>query len=299
VTPTMPTPGGGPAGSPALERGTRDRPTAQALTAGRKVVRVVVSRWLVFVLCLVVWQLVTMRVRSPFFPTPLTILSTARDLWLSGPASHLFLSSEAIGNIGPSLARMLGGWLIAVLLGVACGLALGRSETALDYTGPVLNFLRSIPPPTLVPVFLVLLDIGTPMQLTTIVIGVIWPVLLNTVDGARSVDQVKVDMVQAFHISRVRWVAQVIIPAALPKIFAGLRISLSIALIMMVISELVASTNGIGYELHFFQESFDLPQMWACILLLGVLGYVANRILLVVERRALAWHHGARQQTAG
>ncbi|HWC80820.1 MAG TPA: ABC transporter permease [Pseudonocardiaceae bacterium] len=278
---------------------TGEAPAAGAASLGRRVLRSVLSRWLVFVLLVLVWQLLTARIQSPFFPTPLTIVGAAGKMWFSGPAGHLFVSDAFVANVLPSIARMLGGWLLAVIVGVAIGIGLGRSQVALDYASPVLNFLRSIPPPTLVPVFLVLLDIGTMMQLTVIVIGVIWPVLLNTIDGARSVDQVKVEMVRAFHISRPQWIFGVIIPAALPKIFAGLRVSLSMALIMMVLSELFGSTNGIGFELQFSQESFDLPGMWACILLLGVLGYLANRALLAIEKRALGWHNGARQNAAG
>ena len=89
------------------------------------------------------------------------------------------------------------------------------------------------------------------------------------------------------------------LPAASPQIFAGMRTSLSLALILMVISEMVASTNGIGFFVLQSQRSFAIPEMWAGILLLGLLGYALNLIFMLVERRVLAWHRGARASALG
>lgn len=91
----------------------------------------------------------------------------------------------------------------------------------------------------------------------------------------------------------------VVLPAASPKIFAGLRLSLSLAVILMIISEISGSTNGIGYQLLNDQREFDLPPMWAHVMLLGVLGYVLNGLLLAVQRRALAWQQPRTSVTAG
>ncbi len=107
------------------------------------------------------------------------------------------------------------------------------------------------------------------------------------------------DTVRSFRIPRSHWVFGVVLPAATPKIFAGLRVSLSLALVLMVVSELVGSTNGIGYRLVFDQRQFDFPAMWAGIVLLGILGYVLNTLLLVVERRALSWQPSQAHQVVG
>ncbi|SHE78939.1 ABC transporter permease [Streptoalloteichus hindustanus] len=252
------------------------------------------QRWGVFAALVVAWELATRAAASPFFPTPKTILGTIRDRWLSGPASQLLLSDEVFDDVLPSILRTLGGWALASVVGVALGVALGRSRVAMDYVGPLLAFARAIPPPTLVPVFLVLFKIGTPMQLATIIFGTLWPVVLNSVDGARAVDSVKVETARAFRLPRHQWLLGVVLPSALPKIFAGLRVSLSLALILMVISELVGATNGIGYQLLYAQRQFELPAMWAGIVLLGVLGYLFNTLLLAGERRALAWQPAGR-----
>jgi ABC-type nitrate/sulfonate/bicarbonate transport system permease component len=247
------------------------------------------QRWTVFAGLVVIWQLLGWLADDPFFPPPSKILSAAWEWWVLEPANFT-------EHIVPSVARLLSGWLIASLIGVSLGLLLGRSDRAMEYAGPLLVFLRSIPPPALVPVFLLLFKAGTSMQLATIVFGVVWPVLLNSVDGARSVDVTKVDTSAVFQIPRWQWVLGVVLPAASPKIFAGLRVSLSLSLVLMVISELVGTDNGIGSQLMQAQREFDYTRMWAGIVLLGVLGYGLNTALLAVERRALAWQPRSRDE---
>ncbi len=241
------------------------------------------SSWLRVVVLLgavVVWQLVTLAVGNPYFPPPWRIAEAAVRLW---PSDHF------VADVLPSLFRVLGGWAVASVLGVVFGVALGRSRTAADYFEYVFTFLRTLPPPLLVPVFMLIFGISTEMEVATIVFGTVWPVLLNAVDGARSMDPVMADTARVFRFSRLRWIFGVVLPAAGPKIFAGLRVSLSIALILMVISEVVGSTSGIGYQLGTAQGASDLPGMWSWIVLISLLGYVLNRGLLAVEHRTLAW----------
>ncbi|OLR89855.1 ABC transporter permease [Actinokineospora bangkokensis] len=247
------------------------------------------QRWVVFVVAVLLWELATRAADDVFFPPPSTIAEAAGGLWFSP------LFGE---HVVPGVGRMLLGFLLSGVLGVALGIALGRSPLAMALLGPVFTFMRSIPPPLLVPFFAATIGV-TSMQLPTIVFGAVWPVLLNTVDGARSVDATKVDTARAFRLSRAQWLLGVVLPAALPKVFAGLRLSLSIALILMVVSELVGSEDGIGNQLLTAQRDYDLPTMWAWIVLLGVLGYLFNTLLLLAERRALAWQprHSLEAQT--
>ncbi|GAA1559085.1 ABC transporter permease [Actinomadura kijaniata] len=252
-------------------------------------------RFLSLPLAFALWELATRQAGNAFFPPPTRILSRMRTDWFSGPASHLFLTEQATGNILPSLARLLTGWTLACVLGIALGLAAGRSERLSDHLAPLVHFFRAIPPPALVPVFIVLFEIGTRMQLATIVFGVVWPVLLNSLDGARHVDPLQLETARAFRLTRTTRVTRIILPAAAPKIFAGLRLSLSTALILMVISELVGSVNGIGYLQMLAQSTTDIPGVWTGIVLLGALGLALNTAFLTVERRALAWHRGAQR----
>ncbi|MEV0169268.1 ABC transporter permease [Nonomuraea fuscirosea] len=241
-------------------------------------------------LVLVLWELAARGLADTDFPPPTTIIARMHALWFSGPAGRLFLTDDAVGNLLPSLGRMFGGWILAALIGVLLGTALGRSRTATDYVDPLMEFGRSIPPPLLLPVFVLLFQVELTTQLATIVFGVIWPVLLNSVDGARSVDRGYTETATVFGLTRAQRLRLVVLPAAAPKIFAGLRLSLSLALILMVITELVGGTNGIGYQLLQAQRSFDGAGVWAAIALLGALGYLVNSLFVLAERHVLVWH---------
>jgi ABC-type nitrate/sulfonate/bicarbonate transport system permease component len=138
-------------------------------------------------------------------------------------------------------------------------------------------------------------QLGATMQIVIIAFGVVWPVLLNSADGVRTVDSLQLETAKVFGLSRYRRMVNVVLPAASPKIFAGLRVSLAFALILMVLSELVGSTAGIGSQLIGAQRDFDLPRMWAGIVVLGVLGLLFNLAFMLLERRVLAWHTGAQR----
>jgi ABC-type nitrate/sulfonate/bicarbonate transport system permease component len=257
-------------------------------------VRSLVLRWGVLAAAVAAWEAAARRADDAFFPPPSQILSRMHTTWFSGPPGHLWLTGGATRNILPSLARMLGALSACVVVGVAAGVALGRSERFRAYVDPLLQFFRAVPPPALTAVFLVVFRIGTQMEVATIVFGAIWPLVLNTADGVRSIEPLQLDTARVFGLSRVDVLRHVVFPAALPRIFAGLRLSLSLSLILMVFSELVGSSNGIGYQLVNAQTSFDLTAMWSAVVLLGVLGYALNTLALALERRVLAWHRGSR-----
>ena len=151
------------------------------------------QRWLTFLGFVLLWQLVAGIAQSPFFPTPVTIIQAGYQLWFSAPASHLFLTGGVYTDVLPSIGKVLGGWLVATVIGTVIGILVGLSVRAADYTSTVFGFIRAMPPVMLIPVFLVLFKLGLQMQLATIVFGAVWPVLLNAIDGARSVDPTKMD----------------------------------------------------------------------------------------------------------
>lgn len=260
--------------------------------------RILTKIWVIPVL-LVVWEFAARAVGNTDFQPPTTIVAAMYELWFSGPASRIFLTDDAIDNILPSLGRMFGGWILAALIGIIAGMLLGRSRTATDYVDPLIEFGRSLPPPLLIPVFLVLqAGLHSPYgvlitQLATIVFGVVWPVLLNSIDGARAIDRTYTETATVFNLTRFQRLRVVVLPAASPKIFAGLRLSLSLALILMVLTELIGGSDGIGYQLLQAQRSFDGAAVWATITLLGILGYVVNSLFVLAERRVLVWHRQA------
>jgi len=239
-----------------------------------------------------------MRAGSVFFPPPTEIAKRAVELWFSGPARRLFLGDEVFGDVLPSLFRLLAGWSVAVVLGITLGTLIGRSKKISELLDPSLQFLRAIPGPALVPVFILLLGTESTMRIVLIAFGSIWPVLLNTIEGTRTVDPVQIDTAMAFRLPRGARLLRIVLPAAMPKIFAGIRISLALAVILMVVSELVASTNGIGYRILNSQIMFLLTDMWCGIVLLASIGYALNALLLKVEYNVLNWHRGARGRAA-
>jgi ABC-type nitrate/sulfonate/bicarbonate transport system permease component len=282
------------AATPSTTEDTTPAATPRDRRLGSDRARAFALRWGVLALFALAWQLLTQWADTPYFPPLTDILTRVYETWLTGPASRLFLTEAVGADIVPSLYRLLVGWGIAVVLGIAAGFALGLARRVQDYADPLVHFLRSIPPPVLIPPFIILLGIGDRMKIALITLGVVWPILLNTVDGVRSVEPTQVDTGRVYGIPPALRLRRIVFPSAMPKIFAGLRVSLSLALILMVISEMFAATDGIGFWIVSAQRSFRLLDMWAGIVVLGVLGYLLNAVLLAVEHRALRWHRGVR-----
>ncbi|UOQ57375.1 ABC transporter permease [Leucobacter allii] len=261
---------------------------------GWKGLRAFVIRWGALVALGVVWEVAARLIGSPFFPPISKVIGRFVDLWFSGPPSALFLTERFGTDLLPSLGRLFGGWGLGVALGILLGVAIGRSRTFGDYVEPIMHFARAIPPPALLPIFFILLGIGDGMKISLIAFAVVWPVLLNTIDGVRSVEPLHLDTSRVFAFPRGKIFFGIVLPSASPKIFAGLRVSLAVALIVMVIAEM-SSTSGIGYNVVIAQRSFQMLDMWAGILVLGIIGYVLTAILSLVETRVTRWHQGSRE----
>jgi ABC-type nitrate/sulfonate/bicarbonate transport system permease component len=243
---------------------------------------------------LLVWQIAAVFAHSMFFPTPLSILAEACTLWLSDSPQHLFLTESVFRDVLPSLGRMMAGWGIAVVAGMSVGFTIGRSRAAADLVTPAIEFLRALPSPALIPVFLVLFGTETQMRIILIAFGSVWPVLLNTIDAVRSIDPVQLDLACVLRLPRRARIIRVILPSALPKIFAGIRVALSTSVILMVVSELVASTDGIGNRIANAQELFQFKEMWAGIVLLALIGLILDAAFSALEARVLHWHRARR-----
>lgn len=248
------------------------------------------------VVAVIAWQVATRSAGSFFFPTPTSIARRIRSEWLSGPVTHLFVTGSFVDNVLPSIERMLGGWLVGSLLGVVVGLLAGESHIARQIIDPPAQFLRALPTPAVVPVFLLLFGASNGMRVLLIAFGCVWPVLLNTMTAAASVDPQVRATAKALHLSRTRQVLQVVLPSTGPAVAAGMRIGLALALILMVLSEWVVSTSGLGFTLINAQQHFDMVGMWAAMVALAIVGYLVNTAFLAVENRALRWHKGVRGQ---
>jgi ABC-type nitrate/sulfonate/bicarbonate transport system permease component len=233
----------------------------------------------------VVWYVASDSSESFYLPPLRRILTAFADTWT--PAR---LRSDVL----PSLLRLAAGYLVAVILGVAVGVLIGSYRRVRATAEPVLEFFRAIPPPVLVPVIMLFAGIGNGMKVIVIVSGCVWPILLNTVEGVRAVDSVLIDTARSYGISGLARLRRLILPSAGPQIATGMRQALSIAIILMVISEMFAASNGLGFTIVQFQRSFAIPEMWSGIILLGLIGFVLSELFRLAERRVLAWYHGQR-----
>jgi ABC-type nitrate/sulfonate/bicarbonate transport system permease component len=237
-----------------------------------------------------IWWWYSTRNQSFYLPWPGSVMIRFRSVWFG---------ERALSDLLPSVVRLLAGYALAALIGVGLGLPIGASRRLRAVVEPILEFFRAIPPPVLVPVLILFAGLTDTMKILVIISGCVWPVLLNTVEGVRSVDPVLTDTARVFHIHGAARVRHVVLRAASPHIMAGLRQALSIAIILMVISEMFASSNGLGFAIVQFQRSFDIPEMWAGILVLGLLGVVLSVLFRLVERRVLRWYTGQRAVSRG
>lgn len=238
------------------------------------------------VLILLAWAAWSAGSTNMFYPPLTQILSVFRETWLFARVGS---------DVVPSLTNMLAGFGLAIVIGVPLGVLIGLVRPLRTALTPVIEFIRAVPPPALIPFGIVVLGVGTGMKVFIILMVGLFPILMNTVDGVRGVDPGLLDSARAYRVGRTDRLLHVVLPAAAPQIFAGMRVALSLALILMVISEMVASTQGIGYFILEAQRTFAIPEMWSGMVLLGVLGYLFNLAFSLIERRALRWHHGARK----
>ncbi len=233
------------------------------------------------------WWFLSASSTNIYAPPLADILTQFRTVWVEG--------DRFVADVLPSLARLAAGYSLAVALGVTLGVVLGSSRVARQVLEPLLEFFRAVPAPVLIPVLILLAGIGTTQKVLVIASGCIWPVLLNTVEGVRATDETLSDTCRSYGITGAARFRHLVLRAASPQIVTGMRQALSIAVILMVISEMFASDNGIGYAVLDFQRSFAIPEMWSGILLLGVLGVLLSLLFRVFENRTLAWYHGLRR----
>ena len=235
---------------------------------------------------LVLWGVWATIAPAKFFPGPLVILEAFVDTWV-GPAFWT--------DVLPSLGRLALGIVLSVLIGIVAGTVIGLTRWLRELLEPLLEFFRAIPPPVLIPIVMLLMGITDAMKVAVIVFGAVWPVLLNTIEGVRSTDSVMTETAKSFALSRGERLRFLVLPAASPRIMAGVRQTLSVALILMVISEMFASSSGLGYRIVYFQRNYLIAEMWSGILLLGLIGVLLAAIFTLVERRVLRWYHGIKE----
>jgi ABC-type nitrate/sulfonate/bicarbonate transport system permease component len=216
------------------------------------------------------------------------------------PASAVFLALGGIVRSGDlathalaTLRRFAEGYVLASVLAIGTGLVLGLSRGLHALVEPLIELLRPMPSVAIIPVAILFLGIGDEMKVAVTVYACVWPILLNTIDGVRSVDRVLVATAATFRLSAWQRFWKVVLPAASPQIVTGLRVSLAIALVLVTTSEMVVSNDGLGYYVLDLQRAFQTPEMYAAVVALGLIGYALNRLFLLLDARVMAWHRGA------
>lgn len=242
--------------------------------------------WLPLAIVLV-WWFASAGSQSFYFPSLQQILDVfARD----------WFSQRVTSDLMPSLRNLVLGFAVAAVFGIALGLLVGSVRWVGAMAAPVIHFVRSMPPPVLLPIALLLVGTGTTMKVAIIAIGATWPTVLNAMDGVRGVDPELRRMAAVYGLSRSERLRYVILPSAAPQIAAGLRTTLQISIILIVVSEMVASTGGIGYYVLMSQQTFAVPETRAGTILLGLIGFVCNVLFVMGEKRILHWQYGLRAQ---
>ncbi|WP_372828485.1 ABC transporter permease [Polaromonas sp.] len=229
--------------------------------------------------------LVEVLVRTGVFNRALIPPPTAVAQTLAG----ILGSGKALAPLGETLSIFFMAYVTACTLAVGLGLLMGRFRTVHDIFEPLVEFLRPMPKPALLPPLILFLGIGDAMKLTIVGLGVFFPVLINTVQGVRGTDPVIIDVARTFGHRPHNLMFKVILPSALPIILSGMRVSLGLGLILVVIAEMLAGTGGVGYLILDMQRSFKVSQMYAWIVILAVLGYTLNAAFLFAERRVIHW----------
>jgi len=228
------------------------------------------------------WQLIAnLRLVSPvFLPGP-------DRAWAS--LIHGFASGELWSKLVGTLEHMAYGWFLASIVGIALGAMIGSSRAMRSYVAPTLEFLRPLPASAIIPVAIAMFGLTQGMALFVIAFGAIWPMLLATIHGFAAVEPRLYEIARALHMSRLAVIFKIALPSASPDILSGMRLSLTVALILSVVCEILAGLDGLGQWVLLSARAFRSADLFAGVILLGVIGYLTALAMSIVERRLLKW----------
>lgn len=217
---------------------------------------------------------------SAYWP-PVTTIFWAAISQLAG--------GEILLSLASTLRRALTGYAIGSGLGIALGILLGRSKVLRIALLPLIEIVRPVPTPAVIPPLILFLGVDDALKIFAISLATFFPVFTNTFSGVATVDDTLIQTARTFRTSWTRTLLRVILPATLPAIAAGLRTATSLALIVAVVSEMVAGSSGIGYYLVEMQYALRPDLMYAAVMYLAITGYAVNRLFLVLEARLIPW----------
>lgn len=234
---------------------------------------------------LLVWQLAAQAklVSSIFFPEPLRVWDS---LWRQ-------LSRGTIWDpLLATSARMLSGWSAAMFVGISLGATIGLSRTCSQLLTPTLEFLRTLPASAVLPIFILIMGLTNEMIVAVITFGSLWPVLLSTVHGFRTVEPQLNEVAANLELGRVETFLKITLPNAVPDILAGAKVGIAFALILAIVAEMLSSKPGLGNNILLASRAFRSADVYAGIVVLALVGAATSGILAVIESRLLRWRPG-------
>ena len=215
-----------------------------------------------------------------FLPPLSEVLASVADLAASG---------DLVAHTEASLGRSVSGFAIAVAVAVPLGLLIGWYRPLATVLNPLLELFRNTAALALLPVFVLILGLGEVSKISIVLYACAWPILLNTISGVRDVDPLLVKSARSMGLSPVKLFVKVLLPAAVPTIFTGIRLAGAYSILMLIAAELMGAKEGLGYLITASQSNFDIPAMYAGILTISAIGLVVNSALLLLERRFSTW----------
>ncbi len=228
------------------------------------------------------WQLIAWKqyVSPVFLPGPIATWSALLDGFRHGMLGERTLAT---------LQRMLYGWVLASLFGIGLGAAIGCSRRAREYLAPTLEFLRPLPASAIVPVGIAFFGLSNAMVIGVVAFGSLWPTLLATIHGFAAVERRLLEVARMLKLSRWAVMFRIAFPSALPDILAAMRLGLITALILSVIGEILAFQGGLGSQILEASRAYRSPELFAGVLVLGMIGLASNLLLSAIEARLLRW----------
>lgn len=237
------------------------------------------------VVLVLLWWFESRHSTDPYYPALSDILHQFSNNWLSSGFAE---------NVWPSLRNLISGVGLGIVVGVSAGVLIGQVDWLYRMVNPLISFFRSIPGIAYLPVLIAVVGFSSGMRVTAIALATVFPLLLATVDGLHSVDSTMLDVTRSFQVSKWRRLISVQLPSAGPRIFAGLDLGLAAAVVVMVASELMGTSQGIGAQVLLAQQYFQFADVWAGVLLLAFIGIATNLVFRLARRVLLAWYDGLR-----
>ena len=260
----------------------RPRPALVTLARLTAILTPFFARYGLVLAFLALWQIASTRgwVNPSVFP-PLDVIVSA--LWSS------LASGALIDDIAISLQRSGIAFAAAVVVGIPLGLVMGQARVVEQALDPLLQFFRQTSALALYPVFILLLGLGETSKVFVIFWATLFPILLSTIGGVKEVDGKLVEMARTYGASRLAIFRRVVLPASVPAIFVGLRLSATTALLLLIAAEMIGANKGVGFQVMNAQYNFQIPLMFAAILLLALLGLLANAVLVLLQKKLCRW----------